>query len=110
VCSGDEVGTRAILEGTSRVTGKHFRLAVVSERTATGGPVLAQVAIAVQPGDTPDALAARLLAHEHRLLVASVAAIAAGRLSLGECGVLHDGSPLASPLRLVNGELRVPAV
>jgi phosphoribosylglycinamide formyltransferase-1 len=75
-----------------------------------GGPVLAQVAIAVQPGDTPDALAARLLAHEYRLLVASVAAIAAGRLSLGDSGVLHDGSPLASPLRLVNGELRVPAV
>ena len=75
-----------------------------------GGPVLAQVAIAVQPGDTPDALGARLLAHEHRLLVASVAAIAGGRVALGERGVLHDGLPLASPLRLVDGELRAPAV
>lgn len=75
-----------------------------------GGPVLAQVAIAVQPGDTPDSLAARLLAHEHRLLVASVAAIATGRLSLGERGVLHDGLALAAPLRLIEGELRVPAV
>lgn len=73
-----------------------------------GGPVLAQVAIAVLPGDTPDALAERLLAHEHRLLVASVAAIATGRLRLGEHGVLCDGSPLAAPLRLVDGGLYAP--
>jgi phosphoribosylglycinamide formyltransferase-1 len=73
-----------------------------------GGPVLAQAAIAVLPGDTPDALAERLLAHEHRLLVASVAAIAAGRLCLGERGVLHDGSLLATPLRLVDGGLYAP--
>lgn len=74
-----------------------------------GGPVLAQAAIAVLPGDTPDTLAERLLAHEHRLLVASVAAIAAGRLRLGGRGVLHDDSPLASPLRLVDGHLQARA-
>lgn len=74
-----------------------------------GGPVLAQVAIAVLPGDTPDTLAERLLGHEHRLLVATVAAIATGRLRLGERGVLNEGVPLASPLRLVDGTLRVQA-
>ena len=74
-----------------------------------GGPVLAQVAIAVLPGDTPDTLAERLFGHEHRLLVATVAAIATGRLRLGERGVLDEGMPLASPLRLVDGTLRVQA-
>lgn len=73
-----------------------------------GGPVLAQATIAVRPGDTHETLAERLLAHEHRLLVASVAAIATGRLRLGEHGVLHDGSPLAAPLRLVEGQLHAP--
>ncbi|WP_431102451.1 hypothetical protein [Roseateles noduli] len=43
VCSpGDDGGARAILQGTSRVSGNRFNLAVVSERTAEGGPVLAQ--------------------------------------------------------------------
>ena len=70
-----------------------------------GGPVIAQVVIAVQPDDTPDALAARLLAHEHRLLVQCVAAIASGRLALGGQGVLHEGVALAAPLRLVDGRL-----
>jgi hypothetical protein len=42
VCSGNDEGARAIMEGTSRVTGNRFKLAVASERTAAGGPVLAQ--------------------------------------------------------------------
>ncbi len=52
------------------------------------------------PGDTADALAERLLVEEHRLLVASVASIAAGRIALAGSQVLHDGSPLAAPLHL----------
>lgn len=70
-----------------------------------GGPVLAQVRIPVLPGDTPETLAERLLAHEHRLLVASVAAIAAGRFTLASEGVLHDGALLRAPLQLRDGEL-----
>jgi hypothetical protein len=43
VCSGNETdGSRAILEGTSQVTGNRFNLAVAMERSSTGGPVLAQ--------------------------------------------------------------------
>jgi len=45
------------------------------------GPVLAQARVPVLPGDTPDRLAARVLAVEHRLLPAVVlAAAAAGRV------------------------------
>ncbi len=65
-----------------------------------GGPTIAQAEIPVRAGDTPDALAERLLEKEHRLLVASVALIAAGRIALTDAGVLHEGAPLAAPLRL----------
>ena len=70
-----------------------------------GGPVLAQARIAVLPGDTPETLADHLLAHEHRLLVATVAAIAARRITLGSEGVLHDGVALEAPLQLRDGQL-----
>jgi phosphoribosylglycinamide formyltransferase-1 len=41
------------------------------------GEVLGQARVAVQPDDTPETLAARVLAAEHRLLPAAVAAAAA---------------------------------
>jgi phosphoribosylglycinamide formyltransferase-1 len=65
-----------------------------------GGPLIAQARIPIVPGDTADALAGRLLVEEHRLLVASVAHIAAGRIVLAGSQVLHDGSPRHEPLRL----------
>ncbi|KAA2284862.1 phosphoribosylglycinamide formyltransferase [Arenimonas fontis] len=64
------------------------------------GPVLAQVRIAVRPGDDPASLAARLLPREHALLSACVGLIAEGRLQPDtECPRL-DGVPLRRPLRL----------
>lgn len=65
-----------------------------------GGPLIAQARIPILPDDTADALAGRLLAEEHRLLVASVARIAAGRIALAGAQVLHDGAPRDAPLRL----------
>ncbi|MDE2084848.1 MAG: phosphoribosylglycinamide formyltransferase [Xanthomonadaceae bacterium] len=65
-----------------------------------GGPVIAWVEMPIRPGDTPRALAARLLPLEHRLLVASVDLIARQRITLGEDGVKFDGEPLAAPLQL----------
>ncbi|HEY0231224.1 MAG TPA: phosphoribosylglycinamide formyltransferase [Dokdonella sp.] len=65
-----------------------------------GGPTIAQAEIPVLPDDTPQTLAERLLAQEHRLLVASVALIAAERIALGDSGVVFDQTPLAAPLRL----------
>ncbi len=43
-----------------------------------GGPIIAQERVPVLPGDTPDTLAARVLAVEHRLYPSAVAAIARG--------------------------------
>jgi phosphoribosylglycinamide formyltransferase-1 len=65
-----------------------------------GGPVIAQARIAIHPGDTEDALAARLLSREHRLLVACVDAIARGKVHEHDGRVLFDGAPVSTPLRL----------
>ena len=74
-----------------------------------GGPIIAQVQIPVHAGDTPDALAGRLLDREHRLLVACVAGLASGRVALSQAGVCCDGAPLAAPLRLdADGALIAP--
>ena len=64
-----------------------------------GGPVIAQVEIPVERGDTPEALAARLLPLEHRLLVACVELIARGRVALAGHAVELDGQPLRMPLQ-----------
>lgn len=47
------------------------------------GPILAQAAVPVLPGDTEETLSARILRQEHRILPAVVAAIARGELILG---------------------------
>jgi phosphoribosylglycinamide formyltransferase-1 len=74
-----------------------------------GGPLIAQAEIAVLAGDTPEALAARLLRDEHRLLVATLALIAAGRVTLADSTVRLDGAPLPAPLRLASdGRLDAP--
>lgn len=65
-----------------------------------GGPVIAQAALAVRAGDTSESLARRLLPLEHRLLVASVDAIASRRIELHGDGVYHDGRRLARALHL----------
>ncbi|HQV72670.1 MAG: phosphoribosylglycinamide formyltransferase [Dokdonella sp.] len=65
-----------------------------------GGPVIAQTVIEIAEGDTEGSLASRLLAREHRLLVACVGLLAAGRLALRADTILLDGVALAAPLRL----------
>ncbi|TCV94087.1 formyltetrahydrofolate-dependent phosphoribosylglycinamide formyltransferase [Luteibacter rhizovicinus] len=70
-----------------------------------GGPVIAQARIAVHPDDTEQTLAERLLIEEHRLLPATVMAIANGRLTW-EGAPVFDGAPVEKPLRLTaNGNL-----
>lgn len=74
------------------------------------GPVLAQVRLPVQPGDTPGALAERLSPREHALLVACVAAVASGRARLAGGRWQVDGQALAAPMQLdAQGHLQVEA-
>jgi phosphoribosylglycinamide formyltransferase-1 len=46
------------------------------------GPIIAQAEVPVLPGDTPDALAARVLAAEHRLYPKALALVASGKAPL----------------------------
>ncbi|MHB8110590.1 MAG: phosphoribosylglycinamide formyltransferase [Syntrophorhabdaceae bacterium] len=46
------------------------------------GPILAQVRVLVEPGDTPDTLAARVLTQEHILYPATLERIATGEIKL----------------------------
>jgi phosphoribosylglycinamide formyltransferase-1 len=65
-----------------------------------GGPVVLQVAVPVARDDTPETLAARVLAQEHRLYPEALRRIATGRVRLENGRVLHDGSVLETPPRL----------
>jgi phosphoribosylglycinamide formyltransferase-1 len=58
-----------------KVTGCTVHL-VTAELDA--GPIVAQAAVPVDPGDTEDSLAARILVEEHRLLPAAVGRILSG--------------------------------
>jgi len=68
----------------------------VDEGTDTG-PIIAQAAVPVLDGDDEPALAARILAEEHRLYPAAIGWIAQGRLSLQGRRVLLDGAPAPAP-------------
>jgi phosphoribosylglycinamide formyltransferase-1 len=67
------------------------------------GPIIVQAAVPVQPGDTEERLAARVLAEEHRIYPQAIRWFCDGRLQLGRNGVVTldaaragDGA-LASP-------------
>ena len=64
------------------------------------GAVLAQAAVPIEPGDTPERLATRVLAVEHPLLVAVLQWAAAGRISECDGQACLDGQPLFTPRRL----------
>jgi len=73
-----------------------------------GGPVIAHVELDIRDGDDAESLAERLLPLEHRLLVATIDAIARERIALGDHGIVCDGAPLNRPLRLnADGKLEV---
>jgi phosphoribosylglycinamide formyltransferase-1 len=62
-----------------KVTGATVHL--VDEGVDTG-PIVLQTAVPVLPGDTEDALAARILAEEHRLYPEAIRLFAEGRITL----------------------------
>lgn len=65
-----------------------------------GGPVISQVRIPVQSGDTAEALAARLSPREHQLLLATMELFTRRRVKMFPGGVMLDDSPLTRPLLL----------
>lgn len=50
------------------------------------GPIIEQEAVRVEPGDTPDALAARVLEAEHRIYPMALAMLARGEVRMGGDG------------------------
>ena len=75
---GTQVHERVIAAGeTSSGASVHF---VVPELDA--GPVIAQASVPVHPADTPEALAARVLAVEHTLYPAALRLLAEGKVKL----------------------------
>ncbi len=59
--------------------------------TVDTGPVIVQARIPVNPGDSPETLAERVLQQEHRILPEAIGWYLAGRLTLRDGRVLLDG-------------------
>jgi phosphoribosylglycinamide formyltransferase-1 len=83
-----------------RGTSVHF---VVPELDA--GAVVAQAVVPVHAGDDADALAARVLAREHPLLVATLRLAVAGRIAERDGRAWLDGHPLFKPLLLSSADV-----
>jgi phosphoribosylglycinamide formyltransferase-1 len=81
-------------------TSVHF---VVPELDA--GAVVAQAVVPVHAGDDAEALAARVLAREHPLLVATLRLAVAGRIAERDGHAWLDGHPLFKPLRLSSADV-----
>lgn len=98
---------RRVLDAGDSETGAsvHF---VTPELDA--GPVLAQARVPVFAHDDEAALAARVLAREHPLLIASVALLGNGRAVYRKGAIELDGRPLRQPLQLAADDcLTTPA-
>lgn len=65
-----------------------------------GGPVIAQAEVPVRADDTPQSLAARVLAREHQLYPRVIEWFAQGRLKLLQGRAVLDGEPLLAPYRI----------
>ncbi len=61
------------------------------------GPIIGQAAVPVLPGDTEDALAARVLAAEHVLYPACIRLVAEGRIRVQDEIAVLEGEPGARP-------------
>ncbi|MDO8878581.1 MAG: phosphoribosylglycinamide formyltransferase [Pseudolabrys sp.] len=87
---GLDTHKRAIEAGAKRHGATvHF---VVPEMDA--GPIIMQGAVAVRPDDTEEALAARVLAVEHRIYPAALRLVAENRVSVIDGRCLIDGAPV----------------
>ena len=67
------------------------------------GPIIVQAAVPVQPGDTEERLAARVLAEERRIYPQAIRWFCEGRLRLG-----RNGAVTVDAARAANGALTAP--
>ncbi len=74
-----------------------------------GGPVIAQAAVPVLPGDNAEHLAMRVLEREHPLLLETLKLFAARRVALRDGAVHIDRLTLLLPLRLDSANRLHPA-
>jgi len=72
------------------------------------GTVIAQARLSIEPADTTDSLAARVLMLEHRLLPAVLGLAVAGRLSERGGTAYVDGQPMFTPLTLDSNDRLIP--
>jgi phosphoribosylglycinamide formyltransferase 1 len=63
-----------------------------------GGPVIMQGRLRIRPGETPEAVSARVHTLEHIIYPHVCSLIAAGRVECRQGSVYFDGAPLAAPL------------
>lgn len=92
-------GAKQALDHGVRVTGctVHFVDAEVDH-----GPIIAQAAVAVQPGDTEETLAARILEQEHRIYPLALRLLCEGRLAVEDRCVVVAGEEPGFPLAVVS--------
>lgn len=69
------------------------------------GPIVAQAAVAVMPGDTPDALAARVLEAEHKLYPHALRLVASGAVRVSDEDI-RFAPPTDTPAPLYNPPLK----
>jgi phosphoribosylglycinamide formyltransferase-1 len=86
------------LEAGAKVHGATVHY-VVPEMDA--GPIIAQGAVTVRPGDTEQALAARVLAVEHRIYPLALKLVAEGRVRIVDGRCLINGVPVPEATSLV---------
>jgi phosphoribosylglycinamide formyltransferase-1 len=65
------------------------------------GPIIAQAAVPVLDDDTPDTLAARVLAAELRLYPLALSLVAGGKSSLTPQGAVRSAAPVAPAAQLI---------
>jgi phosphoribosylglycinamide formyltransferase-1 len=70
------------------------------------GPIIAQAAVPVLDDDTPDALAARVLAAELRLYPLALGLVASGKSSLSSHGTVRNDAAAAPTAQLIVPDLR----
>ena len=83
---------RRALEAGVRIHGctVHFVNAALDN-----GPIIIQAAVPVQPGDSEERLAARVLAEEHRIYPQAIRWFCEGRIKLGRDGTVTIDAPPA---------------